>query len=486
MPSKSGSLGGKIGGSLVDSLAAAIGDSLSSVLGRAVGESMMSAISEAVGQELKGSQGAALAQSTGRGINEELRARLASMIGNSLQTAITESQKNFGGPLGAQKWDGVMRDAKWEGPLGGQKGFRTPLGASKWGGELGNSKDFNGPLGERKWSDPIVHRGKDRNGPALEDLDGNTGWGDEWGPFGQAMAGFGMGQEIDGVVQTYDKYMTWLKGEQADPEFQKLYAKYGPAFQKFWWDAYRTKMDEATLLSSMDVEFGDWRSVVGGGGNGPSGGGASKAQQIEAAMAAIRNEAATLGLPIDDVTLRALATTVVNEDWSGDMLTDHLLKDPTKVTMPGTYTATADQVRAMAKLQLINISDATAQEWSQRLLSGEMSVDTVVSILQQQAAGEFGWAAEGLKTGATMADLLAPARDTIARELEMNPNDIDLMDQRWRSMVQTVNPSDNSARAATLTEVVKAARKDKAWADTSSAANMATSVATMVRRVMEG
>lgn len=299
--------------------------------------------------------------------------------------------------------------------------------------------------------------------------------------------GFKSGDRFStGELATGQHYQEWYQWLLQDPGAQAAFKKFGNDFIRFEWEANLQNLQGQAYEMKFVAKFGVmptafFRSPGGGGG----GGGQSKAQSIAAAMAAIKNQAAELGLPIDDGTLRSLATTVVNENWSADMLTDHLLKDPSKITLPGNYAATADQLKGMANRQLVTIADGTAKEWAQRILSGEMSIDTVNNILQQQAAGEFGWAADLLASGATMSDILSPARDLLARELEINPNDVNLMDTRWRNMVQVTN-TDNSKRAATLTEVVQAARKDPGWAKTANSARMAASVANMLRNVMEG
>lgn len=312
------------------------------------------------------------------------------------------------------------------------------------------------------------------------------------GDYGKLPPGWSLAHQTQNPAWTTSGYDTWWNNSLADtdqPWVKPLLDKYGEAFQAYQWESNVTNADDAAWAAGMDLRFPGWKAIAQASvhATGPGGGntGASKAQQIEAAMAAIKNQAETLGLPMDDVTLRTLARTVVNDNWSGDQLTDHLLKDPTKVTLPGTYQATAEQVRQLAKRQLVSISDSTAQDWSRRMLSGEMSMDTVNTILNQQAAGEFGWAAGALKAGVTMHDILAPARDTIAQELEMAPEQVDLMDPKWRSMVQSTN-TDGTKRAANLTEVVRSARKDTAWAGTNSAARLASTTAQMLRQIFEG
>lgn len=292
-------------------------------------------------------------------------------------------------------------------------------------------------------------------------------------------------QVSDGI--SIGAYNSWLTATRADPRWAPLISAYGNRFLEFLWYASRTQMDESRFANSMNVSFPGWQKVGGGGSPGPAGGGSgsSLAERYASAEAAVRNQAATLGLPMDDAAIKALARKVVTDNWSGDQLMDHLLNDPNKITQAGSFTAMTDQVKKMASSQLVRISEETAKDWSRRILSGELELQTVGSILQQQAATEFGWASESLKAGITMSDMLAPARDTVAAELEMSSAQIDLMDPQFRKLVQVDN-SDGTRRAATLTEAQRNARADSRYANTAGSARLSAQTATILRRVFEG
>lgn len=312
------------------------------------------------------------------------------------------------------------------------------------------------------------------------------------------MPGFILGQDDGhGDMYTPAEYRNWLFGMGQDPAFAALRSKYGDAFVAYQWYAFRLAPDDTKYLNDMAVKFPGYDTFLnsqgrggGGGGGGGSGGGATLEQQFAAAEAAIRNKSETFGLQMGDGDIKAIARVVVTGNWSNDQLDDYLLgsaanPNTAAITQPGTLQSTAEQIKTMASNQLVTVSDATATEWSRRILSGELELATVNTILTQQARNEFGWATDALGSGATMRDILSPARDTVARELEMNPNDINLMDDKWRKMVQSVDDN-GTARAATLTEVVRAARQDAQYARTAGAARMAAQTATILRGVFEG
>lgn len=291
--------------------------------------------------------------------------------------------------------------------------------------------------------------------------------------------------------RSYKDYDTWLANMQSNEDFAMLRAAYGDAYVAFEWWVSRVggNMDNAQYLNLLDMRFKGWRDLKLPSNNGPSrnlsGGGASLAEQYAAAEAAIRNEAGTLGLPMTDAEIKALAKTVVSENWSGDQLTDRLTGDPSKITQPGTFKAMADQIKGMAAQQLVKVSDATAGEWARQIMSGEKDIVAVANIFANQAAADFGWAAGQIKQGTTMRDILMPARDTLASELEINPDTIDFNNTKWRSMIQTTG-TDGKPRAATLTEVTQSARKAPEWSNTANAGRLAANMATMLRQAFEG
>lgn len=292
-------------------------------------------------------------------------------------------------------------------------------------------------------------------------------------------------------------YVSWLNGLAAkSPDYWALIQAHGPKMQTLLWRAYQDNQDPNLTLNEMTRQFGTsvfdaaGGGSAGGGGRGGGGsgggGGAPTPQQIDAAKAAVRNRAGELGRPLSDDEITVVATTVVRDGWNSAQLDDWLLADPAKVSDPGLVTASVDQIRQMAANQLLTVSDATAKGWAQRINSGEMTTDAVQSIFQQQALGEFGWAADSIKAGINMKDMLAPARDQIAKELELTPEAVNLMDPKWRSMVTATDPKTGATRAATLTEVTRSARKAPEWKQTNSAHAGAANAFMMVRQMFEG
>lgn len=293
------------------------------------------------------------------------------------------------------------------------------------------------------------------------------------------------------VSQLY--YDTWLQGFNANPLYAAAYAKYGDKFKRLIFDAEQHNQDENVVIQRLlneGITFAGLKvRAPGGGGRGGGGGGPTKAQQIAAAEAAIRNMTGTMGYTtFPESSIKALATTVVQQNWSNEQLTDYLVKGATgdwgQLTS-GTLSAGVDRVKELAGKQLISVSDDTARSWAARLVSGELDENGLQSMLQAQAKARFGWAADTIDKGISMSDLLAPSRDRIAQELEIAPNAVNLSDPKYMSMVTVTDPK-TGPRIATDAEVVRNARKDEQWKSTRTASAMASSVGVMLRRYVEG
>lgn len=212
---------------------------------------------------------------------------------------------------------------------------------------------------------------------------------------------------------------------------------------------------------------------------------ATKAQQIAASAAAIRNESDTLGLSLSDDQVNAIAKTSVANKWESPQLTEYLTQglDFTKLR-PGTLTGNLEQIKQMASDQLLVISDQSAQEYSRRVSSGELDKNGLMALFQEQARKDYSWAAPAIDKGISMKTYLLPTRDRIAAYLEKTPEAIDMMDPKYLSMMQTVDAKTGLVRAATQSEVMINARSDPDFAKTNAARSMTQSVASAIRSFM--
>lgn len=196
--------------------------------------------------------------------------------------------------------------------------------------------------------------------------------------------------------------------------------------------------------------------------------------------ATIQNKAQSLGLNMNSQQIASLAATATQNGWTDAQTVDMIMQQVNWSTIEaGDLTALRDNVKAIAGDYLVGVNDETAQNYAARIASGEMSMEGVRSAMLKQAKSRFGWMADELDQGITVKQYLQPIRDTIARELEVAPESIDLTDSKWLKHVET-RGEDGQLRAATMNEAMLSARREPQWANTRGAQETSTQMIGMI------
>lgn len=202
--------------------------------------------------------------------------------------------------------------------------------------------------------------------------------------------------------------------------------------------------------------------------------------QVDREAANIQNKARTLGLPMAAGEISRLAHQVVVNGWTSDQYVDALISQVNWNTLEGgDLTAYRDNVKAIGGQYLVGVSDSTAQNYAMRIASGELTQEGVASIMRKQAKARFGYLSEEIDQGVSVRDYFQPIRDTIARELEMAPEAIDMMDPRWLSMMEKTG-EDGKLRAANTNEVMLSARQQSEWKGTRGAQEMVANMSSLI------
>ena len=234
-------------------------------------------------------------------------------------------------------------------------------------------------------------------------------------------------------------------------------------------------------LGAMMDKYKVSASAFGGGGG--MGGGPSKAQRIASVATLIWNKSQELGIQLSLETVTNTAKMAVAQNFNDDQVVNELLgyTDWSKV-QPGSLLANKQNVMALAAQYFVPMSDATAQDLSRRIASGEASESTVTSLLRTQASQMYSWMKPYIDQGIAPKDLLSSSRDMIARSLEMDANLVDFTDKRFMSMV-TVTDDKGVERLANQGELLKNIRQDRAWASTSDARVQASNLALSLGKI---
>lgn len=288
----------------------------------------------------------------------------------------------------------------------------------------------------------------------------------------------------------------WYFDSGIDPFWNAAIETGGPEVKAYLWrarvDGYspdRMQFEmETNYKSAMEAAIKVYKNQNSRGPGGGGSGGATKAQQYAAAEAAIRNQAGLLGFQdLSDQSIKSLAQTVVNANWSSDQLNEYLVNGATTNwdrLGAGALKSNVDAVKQLGAQQMIPVSDATAQEIAKKMASGEMDAEGAKNLIREQAKARYTWASAQLQQGVNMRDLLLPSRDALAQEWEMSAEKIDLLDPKVQQLL-TVTDKNGQVRMANGAELQLNARKSDNFASTTRARDLAAQTAAYLRNYME-
>ena len=219
-------------------------------------------------------------------------------------------------------------------------------------------------------------------------------------------------------------------------------------------------------------------STGGGGGSG-----INRANTIRSFETAILNRSTALGMQLTPEEISYLATVAESQDFSSEQLMNAIvgLADFTKV-QAGQLTASVDQMKALSSSYLINVSDATLQDYAKKLATGSATAEGIESFLKAQSKALNPWMAEYIDAGVKPEELLSASRDMISRMLEVDANTVDFTDQRFMDMA-TVSDDKGTTRLASNRELAKNIRKDDAWKQTGEARSAAVGTAGLIAKI---
>jgi len=270
--------------------------------------------------------------------------------------------------------------------------------------------------------------------------------------------------EMSGVLQ-YPAFAQWLAGYFWDLEQS----------QENWSDFY---------VSKQAAKFGVPKSVLGkmmGGGGG--GGGVNKADQIRSLSASILNRSVALGMNLSPEEIDYIATVAQAQNFSSEQLDNTLVGMVNWDNLSaGSLTASKEEIDALSKAYFVGMSEETSREWAEKVAKGQATPATIESYLRSQAKIMNPWLAEYIDQGLTPQELLQTSRDLIARNLEIDANTVDFMDDRFMSLA-TVTDDAGNTKLASQGQLLKNIRKDSAWAGTDQAKSTMVGTAQLIASI---
>lgn len=161
-----------------------------------------------------------------------------------------------------------------------------------------------------------------------------------------------------------------------------------------------------------------------------------------------------------------------------------LMKDTSLVASTGQLESKRQQFREFAADMLLDFNDNV---YTKHAVNTWRKVDTDEGIqerMRQDAIKRYEHLGDGLKRGLTVRELVSPLTNTLARTLELDPEQIDLMDRRWKNIWNHVDPETGKTRMMTTTEVERFARRQTEFDQTKVARDEGTQLASEILKTM--
>jgi hypothetical protein len=177
----------------------------------------------------------------------------------------------------------------------------------------------------------------------------------------------------------------------------------------------------------------------------------------------------------------------LREGWTSEEIRSRLAAQFTyssKGTTSGQAAVSVQQLRDLGRAYGVPMSDRTVSIWTRKILEGTADVASFEEEMRRMARGRFAGIADELDKGFSVEDVFDSYRETAARVLKLNPEDIDLSDPKWSKAINYREPGSTGARAMNLDEWERELRVNKAygWDKTTDAKNEGFALATSIRK----
>jgi hypothetical protein len=230
------------------------------------------------------------------------------------------------------------------------------------------------------------------------------------------------------------------------PDLKKLFAdsvKYGYTDDQFVAKLRATKWFQTTSETARN-----WSILQGADP-------ATARQRMVARQATIAQTAASLGVSLTAAQLKDITNNTLMFGWTDLQTRQAISKDwHYGATTPtaGLAGQTIDQLRKTASDYLVPLSDNTLNQWTQNVLSGSATADDFTEYAKQQARSMFPTLSADIDRGVTVQQYADPYKQIAAQTLNINPEDVNFMDPKWRSALDNVDPTTKQRQPLSLSD----------------------------------
>lgn len=231
----------------------------------------------------------------------------------------------------------------------------------------------------------------------------------------------------------------------------------------------QTKLMQTTWWKTTTASQRQWDQLVA---EDP----ASTKSQVDSLVGNISTMLTKEGASMPAGTLQTLATTMLRNGITDQTTIQRmaLAQAQANPNGGGLLGVDAGQIKATAAQYGLPMTDQVAAQYAQQIEAGTADHNTVGDVLKNQAKAAYAHFAPQIDAGYTVRQILDPQIQAVAQNLEVSPNDINLLDPKWSNLASV---SDNgTTRSMTLSEATQFARQQPEYRKTASAMSQAAAL----------
>lgn len=193
---------------------------------------------------------------------------------------------------------------------------------------------------------------------------------------------------------------------------------------------------------------------------------ATAKRTLDATKTQIRQAAQQSGIAVTDAQVNTWALNVNKFGWTPEQVQSGIgaqfKYNPDKAAQ-GQAGLTVDKLKEMSSAYLVPVSDATLQKWARNVVGGDVDLAAFETYAKEQAKSLFPSLSAAIDAGVTVNDYVDPYREQAAKVLEINPDEVDFMDPKWRKAVDQVDPKTGQRTALSLADWTTTMRTDSQY-----------------------
>lgn len=153
----------------------------------------------------------------------------------------------------------------------------------------------------------------------------------------------------------------------------------------------------------------------------------------------------------------------VSYGWDANEIKYRMLASVNSTTGGGDLGKNAADVRNLADQYGVPLSDQTVMDYARKLGEGAIDQNGLQGYLIEQAKSLFPGLATALDKGITVKQYADPYIQIAQQELNINPSDVNLTDQKWMAALNQVDPKTGARVSMSLDDWLKKIRTDPAY-----------------------